>query len=229
MKLFQVDAFADNPFKGNPAGVCLLDREQPDRWMQDIAAEMNLSETAFLLKEKANTFFRLRWFTPTTEVSLCGHATLASAHILWEEAKLKTEEQALFHTKSGLLKAKKHSDWIEMVFPSREIEPVDTYPKLSEALGINPTYTGKYATQNENLYLLEVESDQEVYELHPDFRLLSQTDAWATIVTSRATAKEYDFVSRFFAPALGIDEDPVTGSAHCYLTPFWAEKLGKKN
>ena len=228
MNIFQVDAFTDNQFKGNPAGVCLIDRERPDSWMQGIAAEMNLSETAFLLKERANSAFQLRWFTPTTEVSLCGHATLASAHILWEESILKTEEQALFHTKSGILKATKHADWLEMVFPSRKVEQVDTDPKLSKALGINPKYTGKYVTQTGNLYLVEVESDQEVYELQPNFRLLSETDARAMLVTSIATAKDYDFVSRFFAPAVGIDEDPVTGSAHCYLTPFWAEKM-KKN
>ena len=129
MNIFQVDAFTDNPFKGNPAGVCLIDRERPDSWMQHIAAEMNLSETAFLLKERSSSAFQLRWFTPTTEVSLCGHATLASAHILWEESILKIEEQALFHTKSGILTATKHADWIEMVFPSRKAEQVDTDPK----------------------------------------------------------------------------------------------------
>jgi PhzF family phenazine biosynthesis protein len=207
--------------------VCLIDREQPESWMQGVAAEMNLSETAFILKEKAGTSFQLRWFTPATEVSLCGHATLASAHILWEESKLKSGEQALFHTKSGVLRATKQTDWIEMVFPSRKVEPVDTDPKLSRALGISPKYTGKYVTQNGNLYLVEVESDRQVYELQPNFSLLSETDAEATIVTSRSTDKNYDFISRFFAPAVGIDEDPVTGSAHCYLTPFWAEKLSK--
>ncbi len=228
MNIFQVDAFTDKPFKGNPAAVCLLEREHPDSWLQDVAAEMNLSETAFLLKERLNSTFQLRWFTPTTEVSLCGHATLASAHVLWEESILKTEEQAIFHTKSGILKTTKHEDWIEMVFPSWKVEQVDHDPKLSKALGISPKYTGKYVTQTGNLYLVEVDTDREVYELQPDFRLLSETDARGTIVTSLATVKDYDFVSRFFAPALGIDEDPVTGSAHCYLTPFWAEKL-KKN
>lgn len=228
MKIFQVDAFTDKPFAGNPAAVCLLEIEQPDSWMQHMAAEMNLSETAFLLREGDDPTFRLRWFTPTTEVSLCGHATLASAHILFEESILAPDEQAIFLTKSGALKATKHEKWIEMVFPSRIVTPIEHKAELSEALGVEPKLTAKHSEGTGNLYLVEVNSDREVSELQPDFRKLSETDAEAVIVTSISSESAYDFVSRFFAPAFGIDEDPVTGSAHCYLAPYWAEKLGKE-
>ena len=229
MRIFQVDAFADVPFKGNPAAVCLLDREMPDGWLQNVAAEMNLSETAFLLMNDAKSEIGLRWFTPAIEVSLCGHATLAGAHILWEESLLNSDEQAIFRTKSGILKATKHPDWIEMVFPSRAVVPTDVYPELSDALGADPTSTAKYEGQNGDLYFLEFGTDREVFELRPDFSSLSKTDARGIIVTSLSSSKEYDFVSRFFAPAVGIDEDPVTGSAHCSLAPFWAERLGKRD
>jgi PhzF family phenazine biosynthesis protein len=227
MRIFHVDAFTDKPFAGNPAGVCLLDREQPEDWMQRIAAEMNLSETAFLALGSGSTGFRLRWFTPTTEVSLCGHATLASAHILWEEAAIEPDQQALFQTKSGSLTAARQGAWIELGFPSRKVEATASDPRLLKALGVEPGYVGKYVTDTGNLYLLELQTDQQVRELQPDFRALGGADSRATIVTSVSTSKDYDFVSRFFAPAVGIDEDPVTGSAHCYLAPFWAERLGK--
>ncbi|MBU4318734.1 MAG: PhzF family phenazine biosynthesis protein [Proteobacteria bacterium] len=227
MNIFQVDAFTHQPFAGNPAGVCLLETEKPEAWMQGIAAEMNLSETAFLLKIKDYPGFQLRWFTPTTEVSLCGHATLASAHILWEESILNKGEQAIFHTRSGILRAEKQADWIEMVFPLRKVEPIPHDPVLSKALGANPRFTGRFVSDDKALYLMELESDQEVTELQPDFRMLAESDALAVMVTASSSKGDYDFVSRFFAPAVGIDEDPVTGSAHCYLAPYWADKLGK--
>ncbi len=226
MKIFQVDAFTDEPFKGNPAGVCLLEKKVPDSWMQSFAMEMNLSETAFLLRE--NDWFNLRWFTPKTEVALCGHATLASAHILWEEKILKQGEEAKFYTLSGLLKAKKKSDsWIELDFPARFIEPVANQRILNEAFNINPCYVGKFSTPNGNLYLMEVQNEETIKNLSPDFELIKQSDAKAIIITSISSSNNYDFVSRFFAPGVGINEDPVTGSAHCSLAPYWGKKLGK--
>ena len=228
MKVYHVDAFAERPFIGNPAGVCLIDADRSDEWMRNIAAEMNLSETAFVEIRQGTTDFPLRWFTPKTEVSLCGHATLATAHILWEEGILELDQQAQFHTKSGLLTAGRRNEWIELGFPLRKVRPVDANPKLTAALGVDePKYIGKYEVDNGNLYLLDLGSDQKVKELTPDFIALNDTDSRATIVTGVSSSSDYDFVSRFFAPAVGIDEDPVTGSAHCYLAPFWAERLGK--
>jgi PhzF family phenazine biosynthesis protein len=227
MRMFQVDAFTEIPFTGNPAGVCLMDGDRTDRWMQDVAAEMNLSETAFVTPREVDSEFGLRWFTPATEVNLCGHATLASAHVLWEESVRGIGKRILFHTKSGILEASKSTDWVELAFPARIVEPAEPYPDLFAALGIGPVSTWKYSTTNGNVYLLEVQSEEALVKLQPDFQLLSATDARATIVTSRAGAEGYDFASRFFAPAVGIDEDPVTGSAHCYLAPFWAGRMGK--
>ena len=228
MRIFHVDAFAEAPFTGNPAGVCLLDSTQSEEWMQHIAAEMNLSETAFVDIQSGGSDSSLRWFTPTTEVSLCGHATLATAHILWEHGIVESGQETHFHTKSGLLSAAKRKEQIELGFPWRQVQLVDAPPRLEEALGVKePKYIGKYGTDTGSLYLLELGSDQEVRELKPDFRGLRATDSRATIVTALSSSSEFDFVSRFFAPAVGIDEDPVTGSAHCYLAPFWAERLGK--
>lgn len=224
-RIFQVDAFADEPFRGNPAAVCLLEKPQPDSWMQDMAAEMNLSETAFLLKIQEG--FSLRWFTPKTEVSLCGHATLASAHILWEEEMLQPAEKAIFFTKSGKLVASNKNNGIEMDFPSLSIEDADAPKSLMEVLKIKPSYIGRHVRSSGPSYLIEVESEDMVKNMDPDFGRLRFEDAKAIIVTSRPKSSDYDFVSRFFAPALGIDEDPVTGSAHCYLAPYWAHKLQK--
>jgi PhzF family phenazine biosynthesis protein len=227
MKLFQVDAFADRPFAGNPAGVCVLSDKRPDSWMLNVAREMNLSETAFLLRERDG--YSLRWFTPKTEVSLCGHATLASAHILWEE-KLEAEDTTLrFHTKSGTLQARKAGGRVEMDFPARMVESADDNSEINESLQVSPVsvYTGKYIT-NGDLFLLEVESEDIVRRIAPDYQRLLSTNALGVIVTSRSSDPKYDFVSRFFAPAVGINEDPVTGVAHCYLTPYWGTRLGKK-
>jgi PhzF family phenazine biosynthesis protein len=185
--------------------------------MQDVAAEMNLSETAFLLPRDDG--FSLRWYTPEAEVALCGHATLASAHVLYEEQGL---ESARFHTKSGLLTARRDGEWIELDFPAKIAEPCDAPEGLLESLGVRePLYVGR----NKFDYMIEVASEEEVRAIQPDHARLRTIPVRGTIVTSRG--REYDFVSRFFAPAVGVDEDPVTGSAHCALTPYWAAKLGK--
>lgn len=225
MKIYQVDAFTTNPFKGNPAGVCILDEEKPEKWMQSIAMEMNLSETAFLLKQGEE--FSLRWFTPKKEVSLCGHATLATAHILWQTGQLKETAVAHFQTKSGLLSAKKDGDWIELDFPARPVKKIHVFRILNLALGAVPVSTSVAASDKGDYYLLELENEEAVRSLNPDFKQLLSINARAVIVTSRADDPAYDFISRFFAPWLGINEDPVTGSAHCYLAPYWSEKLGK--
>ena len=222
IKIYQVDAFTSKAFSGNPAAVCILEREAEESWMQNLASEMNLSETAFLYMVENG--INLRWFTPTVEVDLCGHATLASAHILWEEGLLKPGEDAHFHTRSGLLKASKNNNFIELDFPT-EPELEASMPKgLDDALAINPLYIGK----NRFDYLVEIDSEQTLRDLDPNFSLLKTIPARGIIVTSLSEYEEYDFVSRFFAPASGIDEDPVTGSAHCCLGPYWQKRLGKE-
>ena len=219
--IYQVDAFTNKPFAGNPAGVCALPEERDARWMQDVAREMNLSETAFLLKMDGG--YNLRWFTPAVEVELCGHATLASAHILWETDLLKPGEQARFHTLSGLLTADRRGDWIEMDFPAKPEVPTEAPAGLIEALGVAVKYVGRSHFD----YLVEVESEEIVRTMQPDFTLLGKIPVRGVIVTSRASSGGYDFVSRFFAPTVGVNEDPVTGSAHCCLSPFWSKRLGR--
>ena len=221
MKIFQVDAFTDKPFSGNPAGVCILEEPADESWMQNVATEMNLSETAFLFRKEDG--FNLRWFTPKMEVDLCGHATLASAHILYTEGHLKPGQKADFHTKSGLLKAEFKNGWIELDFPRLAEESVQAPKDLSRGLGAKPLYVGKCGF----MYLAELQSEEVVRTLKPDFSILGKQEIGSVIVTSRASTKGYDFVSRFFAPIVGIDEDPVTGSAHCCLGPYWSKKLGK--
>ena len=218
----QVDAFTNTPFKGNPAAVCVLDSPQSEAWMQNIAQEMNLSETAFLVKQDDG--FNLRWFTPTVEVPLCGHATLASAHVLWSQGHLLPNQEARFYTKSGVLAAKLENDWIQLDFPVNLSQAVESPPELSQVLGVNC----KSVVQNSLGYLVEVESEQLVREMQPNFQQMKTLTKADIIVTSIADSdSEYDFVSRFFAPTLGINEDPVTGAAHCCLAPFWRDKLGK--
>ena len=221
VRMAQVDAFTDKPFAGNPAAVCLLPRERPEQWMQAVAREMNLSETAFLVKQADG--YRLRWFTPAVEVDLCGHATLASAHVLWEWGELRPEQQARFHTRSGLLTAVRRGDWIELDFPATPERPVEAPAGLLAALGVAPVYVG----HSQFDYLVELESERAVRGLRPSFSQLATLGARGVIVTSRTAGEPYDFISRFFAPGSGIDEDPVTGSAHCCLGPFWAARLGK--
>jgi PhzF family phenazine biosynthesis protein len=219
--IYQVDAFASEPFLGNPAGVCLLPEAREAAWMAAVAREMNLSETAFLVRNAEG--FDLRWFTPAVEVDLCGHATLASAHVLWSEGILALGEPARFSTRSGPLTAVRHGDSIEMDFPAKREQPAQPPANLFAALGCTPAYLGR--NQFDVLALLD--SEEAVRALKPDFALLSTVDVRGVIVTAPARTPEFDFVSRFFAPAVGVDEDPVTGSAHCALGPFWAARLGK--
>jgi PhzF family phenazine biosynthesis protein len=217
----QVDAFTDRPFAGNPAAICLLTEEREDQWMQAVAAEMNLSETAFLLEQDDG--YRLRWFTPKIEVDLCGHATLASAHVLWSEGRVPLGEEIRFHTNSGLLKACRHGDLIELDFPSESEYQIAPLPGLLESLGVPARYVGK----NRFDFLVELASEEELRGMAPDFAQLGRIEVRGVIVTSRSASPDYDFVSRFFAPWAGIDEDPVTGSAHCCLGPYWQQQLGK--
>jgi PhzF family phenazine biosynthesis protein len=221
LPLFQVDAFTSKVFSGNPAAVCLLSEKRDDGWMQNLAAEMNLSETAFLLKQIDG--YNLRWFTPGVEVELCGHATLASTHILFETGLLKADQEARFHTLSGLLTARKTGDWIELNFPTQPPEQIEAPVGILTALGINPVYCGK----NGGKYLFEVENEKIIRELKPDFAAVKEQTLEDVIVTSVASIPGFDFISRFFAPGIGINEDPVTGSAHCVLAPYWQTRLGK--
>ncbi len=222
LPIYTVDAFTERPFAGNPAAVCVLERERDASWMQTLAAEMNLSETAFLLQ--IGDGWSLRWFTPKAEVALCGHATLASAHVLWESGRLAADAPALFHTLSGRLTARRAQEWIELDFPERRESPHEALPELFAALGVEPVYFGKNAYD----YFVEVATAQEVRDLAPDFAALAKLPVRGVIVTATADAGSgHDFVSRFFAPGVGVPEDPVTGSAHCCLAPYWGEKLGK--
>jgi predicted PhzF superfamily epimerase YddE/YHI9 len=221
LSLTQVDAFTSEPFAGNPAAVCVLPEGRDAAWMQRVAREMNLSETAFLRPREDG--FDLRWFTPTVEIDLCGHATLASAHVLWETGRLAASEPARFHTRSGLLTALSQSGWIELNFPATPDEQVEPPPGLAEALGASPRYVGRSRFD----YLVELDGEETVRHLRPDFQRLQAISRRGVIVTSRSATPACDFVSRFFAPAAGIDEDPVTGSAHCCLAPFWTSRLHK--
>ncbi len=216
-----VDAFTAIPFSGNPAAVCILPETPSEQWMQDVAREMNLSETAFLVRQQYG--FDLRWFTPTVEVQLCGHATLASAHVLWEEGYLLPGEQARFHTVSGLLTANRKGDWIELDFPSQPEESAIPPPGLLSSLGVEPEYVGR----NRSDYLVLVDSEETLREIRPDWAALGRVECRGITVTSRSASNDYDFVSRFFAPSSGILEDPVTGSSHCCLGAFWGARLHK--
>lgn len=221
LTIFQVDAFTDRPFAGNPAGVCVLPEPRDDLWMQNVAREMNLSETAFLGKQADG--YGLRWFTPAVEVDLCGHATLASAHVLWENGFLKPDEQARFQTRSGLLTAQRKGERIELDFPSQPPKTATAPQGLAKSIGVKPKYVGR----NQLYHLVEVSSERTVRSLKPNFTLLNAIPITGIIVTARATTEPYDFVSRFFAPRVGINEDPVTGSAYCALGPFWQGRLGR--
>jgi PhzF family phenazine biosynthesis protein len=221
--IFQVDAFTGEPFKGNPAGVCLVPGPMEAGWMQSVAAEMNLAETAFPLRESDG--FRLRWFTPKCEVKLCGHATLATAHILWETGLLAQGEEARFETLSGRLTARRDGDLVELDFPARPPlpRPPEWADDVAGALGLKPVYIGMSAED----ILFEAADEAAVRTVQPDFASLRALPARGVIVTSRSSDRRFDFVSRFFAPAVGVDEDPVTGSSHTVLVPYWAQRLGK--
>ena len=221
MRIVQVDAFTNRPFAGNPAAVCVLTAARPEQWMRDVAREMNLSETAFLVPQ--NGGFHLRWFTPAVEVALCGHATVASAHVLWQDGHLPLGRQARFHTLSGLLTADQRGEWIELDFPAKTATPSDAPPALLPALGVP---AARFVGKNAFDYLVEVESEAGLRALQPDHSRLRKLPVRGIIVTAKGSG-EFDFVSRFFAPGSGIDEDPVTGSAHTALGPYWAGRLGK--
>jgi PhzF family phenazine biosynthesis protein len=223
MKIYQVDAFAEKVFSGNPAGVCLLPSPRDDQWMQNLASEMNLSETAFLVRQDDG--FNLRWFTPAREVDLCGHATLASAHILWETNTLPPGREARFFTRSGVLTASLRDGAIQLDFPAEAAHDAVAPRELIDGLKVQPAYVG----MNRFDYLVEVGSEEDVRRLDPDFELLKRLPVRGVIVTSVSSPPRFDFVSRFFAPAYGINEDPVTGSAHCCLGPYWRKRLNKNS
>ena len=221
--LLHVDAFATKLFEGNPAAVCLLAEERPAEWMQSLAAEMNLSETAYVRPLDGD--FELRWFTPAIEVDLCGHATLASAHVLWTEGRVTNQEPIRFHTRSGVLTCRRAGELIELDFPATPATEAEPPPGLLAALGVQPTFIGKSRFDK----FLVVESEGIVRSLRPDFPALRQiTGMRGVIVSSTSSDPRFDFLSRYFAPGAGIDEDPVTGSAHCCLGPYWGQRLGKR-
>lgn len=227
-RIVQVDAFTDRPFAGNPAAVCVLRGPADEGWMKDVAREMNLSETAFLHPEEGA--WRLRWFTPAAEVDLCGHATLASAHVLWEDGHLPAGARAEFRTRSGVLTAERRGEWIELDFPGTPPAPAPAPPGLLAALGIaHASWVGRSRFD----YVLELADAAAVRAVQPDFGALARVEARGVIVTaagdpSAGDVAAADFVSRFFGPAVGVDEDPVTGSAHCSLAPYWGAKLGRE-
>jgi predicted PhzF superfamily epimerase YddE/YHI9 len=227
--IYIVDAFTNEAFKGNPAAVCPLDAAQPAEWMQRVAAEMNLSETAFLTPRAEGDGFNLRWFTPALEVPLCGHATLASAHTLWETGRLAPGADARFHTLSGWLIARRTGEGIEMDFPAMRLSEIAVPDGVAESLRTQPKRVLLVSDQNnlEKNYLVELASEAEVRTLRPDFNLMRERVSKGLIVTAQAETAGVDFVSRYFATWAGIDEDPVTGSAHCALAPYWVEKLGR--
>jgi PhzF family phenazine biosynthesis protein len=219
-----VDAFTDRPFAGNPAAVCVLSRPRDDRWMQLVAREMNLSETAFLYREDEPGTFRLRWFTPAVEVDLCGHATLASAHALWTEGHLETSVTARFETRSGRLTAERRDGWIELDLPATPPVATPAEPAALAQLVGAPVVAAAYSKFD---LLVELGSEQAVRDFRPDIGRLATVPVRGVIVTARAETPGADFVSRFFAPRAGVDEDPVCGSAHCCLGPYWGQRLGK--
>ncbi|MCU0353104.1 MAG: PhzF family phenazine biosynthesis protein [Cytophagales bacterium] len=221
MRIYQIDAFTNRAFGGNPAAVCVLPQPAPDDWMQRLALEMNLSETAFAWPEADG--YRLRWFTPAVEVDLCGHATLATAHSLWETGQLLPNQIARFYTRSGLLTCVRNGDWIEMDFPAKIAVEVSAPVGLAEALGVEPLFVGN----NKMDCLVEIDSEERLRNLQPNLSELGKLPVRGIIVTARSQSPAFDFVSRFFGPAAGVNEDPVTGSAHTALAPYWAAKLGK--
>jgi PhzF family phenazine biosynthesis protein len=220
--LYLVDAFTDRPFAGNPAGVCLPESPADASWMQSVAAEMNQAETAFL-RSRTDGDWDLRWFTPMLEVDLCGHATLASAHVLWTTGRAPRLRPIRFHTKSGVLTCTLSGDRIEMDFPAEPAVPVEAPAEEAFALGASPVFVGR----NRMDLLVVFGTADEVRRLQPDFGLVAKIKARGVIVTARSDSPDVDFVSRFFAPQSGVAEDPATGSSHCCLGPYWRGQLGK--
>jgi len=223
LPLFQVDAFTAVPFAGNPAAVCVLGQDLDADLMQKIAAEMNLSETAFV--QPVGVVYQLRWFTPKVEVDLCGHATLATTHVLLSEGFAASDSALEFDTRSGRLRASRSGkDWIQLDFPTEAPYKSDPPPEVIAGLRSQGIV---FAGRNRWDYFFELESEDLVRRMEPDFALLGSATERGVVVTSRSDSPGFDFVSRFFAPAAGINEDPVTGSAHCCLAPYWGERLGK--
>lgn len=220
--IFLVDAFAERPLSGNPAAVCLLDAPAEEAWMQSVAMEMNQAETAFVRSLAEG--FELRWFTPTLEVDLCGHATLASAHVLWETGRLQENQTANFHTKSGQLSCAKGAGAIELDFPATPPIQTEVSREVACALDLEPTWFGESRFD----FFVEVRSERDLRELNPDPGMIARAGHRGVIVTSRGSEGTYDFVSRFFAPNAGVPEDSVTGSTHCALAPYWSTKLNKQ-
>ena len=221
MTITTVDAFTDRPFEGNPAAVCVLEGEAPERWMRDLAREMNLSETAFVVP--TSRAWGLRWFTPEVEIDLCGHATLASAHVLYESGRLAEAEPARFDTRSGRLTVRPSGDAYVMDFPATPPHPIDLPDGVETALGLVPVWTGR---SRFDLFAV-LASEDAVRSFRPDHAAIARLDARGVILTARADhSSDVDVVSRFFAPRSGVPEDPVTGSAHCAIGPYWAERLG---
>lgn len=218
---WQVDAFTNRPFAGNPAAVCWLDAPADPAWMQSVAAEMNLSETAFV--HRTSEGLNLRWFTPTHEVDLCGHATLATAHALWYSGKAAADEPLRFHTKSGWLTCRRAGDFIELDFPATPVAPAEPAAGLIEAMGPPPQFVGRSKFD----FVLRYDSADTLRTLRPDYQKLGQIPCRGIIVTAKSDDPKYDFLTRSFFPAIGVNEDPVCGSAHCALTPYWAGELGK--
>tara|TARA_A100001037_G_scaffold305717_1_gene347000 strand:+ start:8118 stop:8912 length:795 start_codon:yes stop_codon:yes gene_type:complete len=223
-RLFHVDAFTQFPFSGNPAAVCILPSSADETWMQRVASEINLSETAFINKKDSESYF-LRWFAPKGEVELCGHATLASAHVLWDEGLHPYDQRIKFITKIGKISCKAVQNWIQMRFPIIEFEEESLPKEIADYIGTIPKFCAKTSL---NDFLLEVESEDVLKALQPNFQKLQELECRGVIVTASSDENDFDFVSRFFAPSIGIDEDPVTGSSHCSLGTFWSEKFSKK-
>jgi PhzF family phenazine biosynthesis protein len=223
IRIVQVDAFTNRPFAGNPAAVCVLREARDEQWMRDVAREMNLSETAFLVPKDDG--YQLRWLTPQVEVDLCGHATVAAAHVLWQDGHLPEDRQARFYTRSGRLTADRRGEWIELDFPAKIAVRAEAPAELLPALGVAEA---KFVGKNAFDYLVEVDSEATLRGLSPDHSRLRKLPVRGVIVTARSASPEFDFVSRFFAPGSGIDEDPVTGSAHTALGPYWASLSGRQ-
>jgi PhzF family phenazine biosynthesis protein len=220
-ELHLVDAFTGSPFRGNTAAVCIPGGEAEPAWMQQVAAEMKHSETAFLFP--AGGGWNLRWFTPEKEVELCGHATLAAAFVLWTTGRVAPGEAIVFETLSGPLTARMDGDWITLDFPAEPATAAGPVPGLGKALGIEPVYTAR----NRFDILAELPAADDVCSLEPDMAALAAIRARGIIITAPSDLPQFDFVSRFFAPSVGVPEDPVTGSAHCCLAPYWGAKLNK--
>jgi PhzF family phenazine biosynthesis protein len=226
-RITQVDAFTDRRFCGNPAAVCVLAGPKDARWMQDVAAEMNLSETAFATRLDGESRFNLRWFTPNTEVDLCGHATLATAHVLWEEGHVPPGQNPRFETRSGLLSAVRGPHGIELDFPREAVKSEVTSAEEWSILETAIPAPIRFAGRNRFDLLVELDDEATLISLRPDIRRLEAIPCRGVIATSRSADPEFHFASRFFAPRVGVDEDPVCGSAHCCLGPYWGDKLGK--